>query len=622
MRRDAERGGRGFARRALVLAGAQVAVFGGLAARLYQLQIERSAAYALLAEDNRANQRLLVPPRGRILDRAGRPLATNVPAYRVRVVREQAGRDLPDVLARLARLVELRPEQVEAALAQARRLPPFAAVTLREDLSWEEVARVALRSPELPGIELDSALLRAYPQGEALAHVLGYVGAVGEAELADDQDPLLRLPDARVGKAGIERSHEADLRGRAGLSRVEVNAVGREIRELERRAGTPGRDVRLGLDLELQRFCFARLAGELSAGAVVLDVRTGAVLAMASVPSFEPSAFTGRLRAAEWNRLRDDPRDPLVDKCVRGQYPPGSTFKMMTALAALEGGVSPTLQVLCTGSIALGDARFHCWRKEGHGRLGLLQAIEQSCDVYFYELARRVGIDPIAAMAARFGLGRPLGVDLPGERGGLIPTRAWKRATFGQPWQQGETLVCGIGQGYVETTPLQLAAMTARLANGGRAVTPRLARPGPGEAAPAPAAVGVSPAALALVLRGMRNVVHGAQGTARQAALGLPGVEIGGKTGTSQVRRISQADRLAGRHKPEDAPWAERDHALFVGFAPFDAPRYAVAVVVEHGMSGAKVAAPIARDILRKTLELDPAPAVAAPVGVASAAPA
>lgn len=604
MQQEVERG-RNFARRALLLGGAQLAVFGGLAARLWQLQVTDSAHYALLAEANRADEHLLVPPRGRILDRHGRVLARNVPTFRLRLTREQAG-DVGQVLELLAALIELPPARRQAVLADARRRPGFVPVTVRDDLSWDEVARVALRAPELPGVQLDSGLVRDYPQGDVLAHVVGYVGAVSEEELVAARDPLLSQPDFRIGKAGVERSYEPVLRGEAGLSRVEVNAIGREIRELDRKEGGAGADLPLSLDLDLQRFCCARLASELSASAVVLHVGTGEVLAMASVPSFEPASFTGGLSAATWAELRDNPRTPLVNKCIRGQYPPGSTFKPMTVLAALESGISPTLQVVCTGSISLGNAEFHCWREHGHGRLGMVDAIEQSCDVYFYELAKRLGIDPIAAMARRFGLGEPTGIDLPGERAGLIPSRAWKQAAYGRGWLKGETLVCGIGQGYVEATPLQLAVMTARIAHGGLAVTPRLVPAQAGTAAPAPAPLGVDPAFLDIVRRGMQQVVNGPRGTARVAALDLPGVQVAGKTGTSQVRRISKADRLANRQKRPDIPWEQRDHALFIGYAPFAAPRYAVAVVVEHGIGGAKVAAPIARDILRKALELDP----------------
>lgn len=601
MQQEAERA-RSFSRRALFVGGAQVAFFGALVGRLYHLQVQRSAEYALLAEDNRVNQRLLIPPRGRILDRNGVPLADNVPTYRVRVVREQAG-DLRATLQRLAGLISLTPEQIEAILTEARARRAFVPLTVREDLSWDEVSRIAVHSPELPGVVLDSGLLRQYPYGEILSHVLGYVGAVSQAEQQRDPDPLLQLPDFRIGKNGIEHAYDKVLRGRSGLSRVEVNAIGREIRELDRREGEPGEDVKLTLDLELQRFCFARLSSELAASAVVLDVRTGGVLALASVPSYDPASFTGGLSRGLWTELRDNPRHPLVNKCIRGQYPPGSTFKMITAMAGLESGaITQGTKIFCPGSVSLGTARFYCWKEHGHGAVNLVNALEQSCDCYFYEVARRVGVDAIAEMANRFGLGHRLGLDLPGEQPGLIPTRAWKKAALKQSWQKGETLICGIGQGYVTATPLQLAVMAARLANGGYAVKPHFVEP---SGAPPPEPLGVSKESLDLVCQAMREVVHGPRGTARKADLGLPGIEMGGKTGTAQVRRISKADRAAGRHKREDIPWEERDHALFVCFAPYHEPRFAVSVIVEHGLHGATAAGPIARDIMRKTLELN-----------------
>jgi penicillin-binding protein 2 len=596
---------RSFTRRGIVLGGAQLALFGALAGRLYHLQVQKGSEYSLLAEDNRVNQRLLIPARGRILDRKSRPLAINIPTYRVRIVPEQA-RDVPGTLERLSRIVTIEPERIAELNVQANALSPFMPIMVREDLTWEEVALIAVNTPDLPGVMLDAGLLRQYPQGPVLAHILGYVGAVSEAEQTEDRDPLLRLPDFRIGKTGIERSYDKVLRGRSGLSQVEVNALGREIREVERREGEPGGDIGLSLDLELQQFCFERLSLELSASAVVLDVRSGGILALASVPSYDPSLFTNGLKRSVWTELSTSPRTPLVNKCIRGQYPPGSTFKMMTAMAALEAGIiTPSYRAHCSGSTWIGAAEFHCWKDHGHGRLDLLQALGQSCDVYFYDVARRTGIDTIAAMANRFGLGQVLGVDLPGEQPGNIPTTAWKKQRFGVGWHKGETLVCGIGQGYVNATPLQLAVMAARLATG-RKIVPALVH-GPVTAPPEP--LGVSQANLEAVLRGMREVVHGARGTARQAALDLPGIEVAGKTGTSQVRRMTATERAMGaeRRKKLEVPWIQRDHALFVCFAPYQDPRYAVSVVVEHGVGGAKVAAPIARDIMRKALELEPA---------------
>ena len=602
MHRDVDRL-RTFSRRSLLLGAGQLGLFGLLAGRLYYLQVVTADQYALLADENRINHRLLAPSRGRIFDRNGAPLARNTPTYRVLVIPEQA-RDLRATLDDLARLVPLTEERALAVLAEAGRRRSFIPIAVREDLSWTEVSRVAINGPDLPGVALDAGLLRDYPAGEALAHVVGYVGPVSERELTGD--PLLELPEFRIGKSGIEKVYDQGLRGRPGLSRFEINAIGREIKELHRRDGEAGEDLHLTLDLDLQRFVHQRLGAEESASAVVLDSETGEVLALDSVPAFNPTAFANGLTRTAWHALIGNPRTPLVNKAIAGQYPPGSTFKMIVALAALEAGLAgPDHEVLCPGFMKLGNHTFHCWKRWGHGKIRLVEAISQSCDVYFYDLARRVGIDAIAAMARRFGLGAPLGIDLAGERPGLVPDRAWKMAAQGVPWQKGESLVVGIGQGYLQATPLQLAVMTARIANGGRAVRPWLAH-APGSPVPADEDVGVADWALDVVRRGMYEVVNGERGTAREQRLPDPAVAMAGKTGTSQVRRIGRAERLSGVRKNEEKPWEERDHALFVAFAPFEQPRYAVAVVIEHGGSGSQTAAPVARDIMVRTLELDP----------------
>jgi penicillin-binding protein 2 len=597
-----------FTRRALLLGAGQLGLFGLLAGRLYYLQVVSADEYALLADENRINHRLLPPARGRIFDRHGVPLARNIPTYRVLVVREQTA-DMRATLDALARLIPLPEERIREVLAEAGRRRRFVPILVREGLNWTEVSRIAIHAPELPGVTLDAGLLRNYPTGPIMAHVLGYVAPVAERELTGD--PLLELPEFRTGKNGIEKVYEQRLRGRAGLSRFEVNALGREIKELYRHDGEPGQDLTLTIDLDLQRYAHQRLSAEESASAVVLDVHSGDVLALVSVPTFDPAGFTNGLSREVWRELTTNPRAPLVNKAIGGQYPPGSTFKMIVALAALEAGIGgPDHEVYCPGSMQLGQHKFHCWKRWGHGTLRLVDALAQSCDVYFYDLARRVGVDAIAKMARRFGLGSTLEVDLPGERPGLVPDRAWKQATRGVPWQLGETLIVGIGQGYMQATPLQLAVMTARIANGGRAVRPRLLRappdPGGGPTPEPVPAVGVSDWSFRFVREGMFKVVNGERGTARQAALGNPELALAGKTGTSQVRRISRAERVTGVRKNEDKPWEERDHALFVAFAPYREPRYALAVVVEHGGSGSQAAAPLARDIMAKALELAP----------------
>ncbi|SNB61413.1 peptidoglycan glycosyltransferase [Arboricoccus pini] len=612
MRQETERA-RSFTRRACLVGAAELGLFGMLSGRLWQLQVKENEQYRLLAENNRANERLIVPPRGRILDLRGRPLAQNIPTYRVRVVREQA-RDLKAVLANLARFIALDQAHIDEIVARAARQRAFLPTEVRNDLTFDEVAKIAVNSPELPGVLLDQGLLRSYPAGDLFSHVLGYTGPASRDDIERETDPLFRLPDFRTGKAGIERAYDAELRGKAGIERLEVNAIGREIRELDNIEGDSGDDLTLSIDLDLQRYAFERLSEHRAAAAVIVEIATGAVRCMASVPSYDPGTFTNPLPPDVWAALRDDPAHPLINKCVRGQYPPGSTFKMMTALAALEAGVvTPQTRVNCPGSMQLGNLTFHCWRKGGHGSLNIVQAIAHSCDVFFYEMARRVGVDTLAQTSHRFGLGAPLGIDLPGEQGGIVPTVAWKKKRFGQAWQRGETLITGIGQGYMLTTPLQLAVMTARLANGGREVHPWLVRGKDAHVAEGTGgnanSLGLKPENLKLVLQGMFDVVNANYGTGRGAAIPqngiFQGIRLAGKSGTAQVRRISMASRLSGAYKRKNRPWEELDHALFVAFAPFDDPKYAAGVIVEHGEGGAKVAGPVARDLIMKAIELD-----------------
>lgn len=611
MRREYKRH-KTFTRRAVLLGGAQMGLFSLLAGRLYYLQVLQSKHYAVLAEDNRVSPRLIPPERGLIFDRFGVPLAVNRQTYRVFIVPEQAP-SLEETLDALERVIPASARERERVLRMVRRTRAFTPVTVVDNLSWEDIARVSVHSLELPGVQTDMVPRRLYPQGHFSAHVVGYVGAVAEEDLTGD--PLLAVPEFRIGKAGIERVHEADLRGTAGVSEVEVNAVGRVIRELSREEGDAGKDLTLTIDAELQRFATERFEGETGA-VVVLDIQTGEVLAMVSSPAYDPNAFDRGITASEWNALLRNELAPLTNKAVSGQYAPGSTFKMVVALAALEHKiVSPQQTFFCGGVLALGDGRFHCWRRGGHGHMNMHDGIVQSCDVYFYEIARRVGIDRIAAMARRLGLGDPLGVELPNERGGLIPTKAWKVGALGKPWLIGETLIAGIGQGFVLATPLQLAVMTARLANGGRAVVPRLTRRVGAEPASAEDAgdLNLSAEWLRLIRAAMNGVTNQRRGTAYGARISEPGMEMGGKTGTSQVRRISTSERRTGVRKAEELEREERDHALFVGYAPVDAPRYAVAVIVEHGGGGSRVAAPIAREILLETQRRDPGRRTAPP---------
>lgn len=584
-------------RRALLLGGVQALALGGLAARMYHLQLVEGERYRTLAEDNRVNVKFHPPSRGFILDRFGKPLAVNRRTYRV-LFTPEAVRDVEAALDKLHAIVPIEPEERERILKQIRRNPKFVPVATHEHLEWEALARISARAPDLPGVDVAQVSQRLYPVGAAAAHPVGYVGAVSENELTGE--PVLSLPDMRIGKTGMERVYDLPLRGAAAKSKVEVNAVGRIVRELERDPGESGDTLYSTIDIDLQRFAYERM-GEDTGSIVVMDIQNGDVLTLTSNPGFDPNLFAQGISRADWRRLTGDPLSPLSNKAAVGQYAPGSTFKMLVALAALEAGVvTPKNGFFCNGVHKLGRGRFHCWRRGGHGWMRLDQAIEESCDIYFYEVARKVGIDKIAEMARRFGLGDQTGIDLPRESKGLIPTKAWKRRALDQPWQLGETLIAGIGQGFVLTTPLQLAVMTARIANGGKLVRPRLMRQ-LDEAPDGPqtfADIGIAPENLAAIQTSMWNVMSGSRGTARQAQIKDAAFKLAGKTGTSQVRRIGKEERRTGVLKNEELPREARDHSLFVGYAPYDNPRYACAVMVEHGGSGSKVAAPIASDVL------------------------
>ncbi|MDH3235760.1 MAG: penicillin-binding protein 2 [Alphaproteobacteria bacterium] len=593
-----------FSRRATILVGGQALMFAVLTWRLYDLQIVRGKRFKTLAEENRISLRLTIPPRGLIVDRTGREIASNQQEFRAVIVAERI-KNIRHTLDVLANIIQF--DRIERAriLKEIRRRPRFVPVAIRRSLSWEQVAQVEVNAPDLPGVYIEQGLARRYPYGQAAAHVIGYVAAVEEKE--QKGDPLLQLPDFRIGKNGIERTYDLALRGHAGARQVEINAHGRVIRELSRKRGKPGNKVVLTIDAELQKLTAERLK-DVSGAAVVMDIHTGDVLALASTPAFDPEVFGEGIDRKLWRKYLSNPKAPMTNKAIAGQYAPGSTFKMVVALAALEAGViTPYTGFVCPGFKHIGNARFHCWRRGGHGMVNLHQGIKQSCDVYFYNVALKVGVDKIAAMAHRLGLGELVGVDLPGERKGSIPSTAWKMKAMKQPWYPGETLVAGIGQGYVLSTPLQLAVMTARIANGGFAVTPRLSRDDiDGREIGARAKqtfkpIGVSKKSLDLIKKAMIGVVNEPGGTAYWTRITEKGQWMAGKTGTSQVRRITKAERARGVRKNKDLPWELRDHALFVAFAPHDAPRFACAVIVEHGGGGSRAAAPVAKDILLET---------------------
>ena len=615
--KDNEDSERKISRRALFLGGCQLAFMGVLGLRMRYMQVEQADQFRLLADENRINIRLIPPARGLIYDRKGELLAGNEQNYRIVIVREDAG-DVDQVIASLTKLIDLEPDELDRARKELKRRSPFVPVTIADRLSWEDLAEVAVNAPALPGVTPEVGLSRHYPLTEDFAHVIGYVGPVSDYDLdrLEDPEPLLQIPEFQIGKVGVETKLETDLRGRAGNRSIEVNAVGRVMRELERQDGQAGDNIQLTVDAGLQNFVQARLSEE-SAAAVVIDTQTGDILAIGSAPSFDPNKFVRGISVADYGELTNNTYRPLANKSVQGLYPPGSTFKMVTALAALEDGVIGTAEsVYCPGFKKLGNRRFHCWKRGGHGHVSLEQSLYQSCDVYFYEVAERVGIDKITAMANKLGLGVRHDLPMSAVATGLTPTKAWKQENRGSSWVVGDTFNSGIGQGFVLASPLQLAVMAARIGSG-RAVVPRLIKTKNSIDVPLEeaAVLDIDPKHLQDVRRGMYLVSNSNRGTAYRSRIAVEEFRLAGKTGTSQVRNITAAERARGVVRNRDLPWNRRDHALFVSFAPHDAPRVACAVVVEHGGGGSVAAAPIARDIILQALYDGLPPLSAYPAG-------
>ncbi|WP_274961116.1 penicillin-binding protein 2, partial [Lentibacter algarum] len=566
-------------RRTLLVGGIQAGLVGVLGARMHYLQVQESDQFRFLAEENRIKISLIPPARGQVFDRTGRPLAQNVQSYRVTITREDAG-DIDETIARLGQLIQLDPELVAEARVELKKRRGDTQVTIAEKVTWEELARVAANAPALPGIEPQVALSRHYPLGADFTHVIGYVGPVSDYDLSriENPDPLLNLPRFQIGKTGLEAREEEELRGKAGTMRLEVNASGREVRELGRQEGKPGADIQLTIDHMLQNYVQARLGSE-SAAAVVIDCESGDLLAIGSSPAFDPNLFVNGISVNDYNGLIEDDHRPLVSKSVQGTYPPGSTFKMVTALAALEAGiVSSEDTYRCKGHLEVYSQKFGCWKRSGHGNVDLVRSLRESCDVYFYELALETGIERISEMARRLGIGERHDIPMSAVAEGLAPTKEWKNRVKGEDWVIGDSVNASIGQGFVLASPLQLAVMTARLATG-RAVTPRLIKTIDGVEQPsgAGAPMGLNENHLRQIRKGMYEVVNHGSGTARGSRITSPDHQMAGKTGTSQV--------ISRRVKCDEVPWRQRDHALFVNYAPYDNPRIAVSIVVEdHGI--------------------------------------
>jgi penicillin-binding protein 2 len=637
-----------FSRRAALLTVGGAGIMGAIGLRMAYLQTLDPADYRSAADENRYDTRIVAPPRGIIYDRFGAILAQTSKDYQVSVVQDNA-EDLPGVIAKVGDILGLDGEWARRAMIRVRERPRYEPAQLRQGLTWEEFNAINVRLPELRGVVADSADVRAYPYDIVFAHPIGYVQKPTQRDVENAQKPengpdgqrrsvYLRNPDVRVGKSGVEAALETELHGEAGWRKVIVNAFGREMGEdeNERRDPVRGSGVVLTIDAELQRLAMENF-GDQAGAAVVMDILTGEILVMASAPSFDPNLFVNGIGQADFAALNGDEKKPLFNKAVSGAYPPGSTFKTMVGIAAKQGGVEDDWHVNCPGYFPYGGRNFHCWKRGGHGPINLHRAMRESCDVYFYNAALRAGPERIAAVAREFGFAIAYDVSVPNVADGVVPDPEWMQRVRHQPWTGGLTLNYGIGQGDMLVTPLQLCVMAARIASNGRAVTPHLVRETNGAIRPpsvAPPMDNIAAEHLAAIRQGMFGVCNEGGGTATRAgnmigmvrrpdgvmvdaSEGQPGwtpIQIAGKTGTSQVRIITAAERARGVTRDADLPWRLRDNALFVSFGPWDSPRYACAVVIEHGghINTTYDASPIAARILRETFKRDPANRAAA----------
>ena len=589
-----------FGRRSFLIGTSQLILVGLLIRQIRQIQLNESEKYRLLAEENRIDIEILPPLRGVIFDNKGTILAKNKENYRIKILRDK-NINLPNVMENLSKLINISEERKIEIIKKLEKKRSNSSIIIAENLSWIEFKQVLVNLPSLPGIVPEVDLKRFYTKKELLAHLLGYVGVISRKDLKriSTDDPILQIQDFKIGKVGIEKGLDKYLRGQVGLGKFEVNASGKIIRKLAEEPSSSGKDIHLTIDSNLQKFSMLRIK-EYSASAVVIDLSNGGIICMASNPSYDPNKFVEGISQEDWDILLQSKNQPLANKAISGNYPPGSTFKMIVAIAALEDNlINPEDLFECNGFYELEQRKFHCWKYSGHGSTDLLKGIEESCDVYFYNLAERIGIERIAKTARKFGIGITPNLPLSGISKGLIPSKSWKKNNKNQSWFTGDTLNSGIGQGYILSTPIQIAIMTARIATG-LEIKPSLIKAIDGKPVKYDKhkLLDIKKSTLDIIRQAMFGVVNNKTGTAFNSRLINETKIFAGKTGTSQIRQISEQERSKGIIKNQDLPRNQRDHALFTGYAPFTNPKFSVSIVVEHGGGGGKVAAPIARDIL------------------------
>ena len=595
-------------RRMFILAAAKVVILGGIISRLFFLQIKENKKYLTLSDKNRIREWKLPPVRGDFKDYFGNTIAGNFEAYQLHIIPEQV-ENFRYTINRIKKILDLSDKQFQKIIKKQKEIKSWETLIVADNLSWKNFSKINNHLYDLNGVKPIISISRNYPYKENYTHILGYVSQANEKDISTSEiikDKFVQ--GLKVGKIGLEKSFENSLIGDNSIERYEVNAYGRRINQLAFKSGDQGKTIKLTIDTEIQKLANQLLVGK--AGSIcVMDIFTGHVIAMHSSPSFDPNSFVFGISQDEWQLIRNNPMKPLVNKTLSGNYSPGSTIKPIVALSALENGIINTnFTVKCTGKTEMYGQTYHCWKKKGHGFVSLRNAMKQSCDSYFYEIARRLGVDKLSETAKKFGLGKEVFGDLFNiEKKGLIPNTQWKKDTLGKGWLLGETIITGIGQGYIQTTPIQLCLMTAQIANGGHKIYPQIVVNNDIKNQPNDKYKKLykSYKNIKIIQDAMFGSTNEVMGTSYRSRINDPKYQFAGKTGTAQVKKITEKDRLLDL-KTFEIPYEERDHALYIAFGPYKNPRYALSILVEHGGNGSTTAAPMAKELFKLIIDRHP----------------
>ena len=592
-------------RRMFIIGTAKIVIFTGIIARLFTLQITENKKYLTLSDKNRLREWKLPPVRGEFLDYFGNTIAGNLKVYQLHVIPEQV-ENFKYLMLRLKEILKIKNNEFAKIIKKKNSQKPWETLVVSENLTWEQFAKINYFLHDLTGAKPVLSVSRDYPFKENYTHVLGYVSEASEKDILDNKEiKKNHVPGLKVGKTGLEKTYESELIGTNGIQRYEVNAYGKRINQIDYKEGIKGKTIKLTVDTDIQKLC-NELLKDLAGSISVMDIFTGEIIAMHSSPSFDPNLFLFGISHDDWQLIRNNPLKPLLNKTLSGLYSPGSTIKPIVALSALENDViTKDFKVNCSGKIEMFGQTYHCWKKKGHRIVSLKEAMKQSCDTYFYEIARRLGVDRLSETAKKFGLGKKVFNNLfESEKNGLIPTTLWKKAVLGKNWLLGETIITGIGQGYIQTTPIQLCLMTAQIANGGYKIYPKIVLSKNDE--------DIKKDKFEPLYKDSKNIkiiqeaifssTNEIQGTSYKSRINDPKYQFAGKTGTAQVKRITKKDRELDL-KTFEIPYEERDHALYVAFGPYKNPRYAVSILIEHGGSGSSVAAPMAKKLFKKIID-------------------